>query len=270
MPSKQSAERLRQQYGDRYIPDSYPTTELSETESESDLEPKSPSLKSVVESSMIEEHEVRSLTVVWVPCPLMLQLQIEVSAQPLRLDTSAQPDSDYTRQDSQSSIPDAIQRFRVMFDDPHSFNMSLINGESSQMPTAVVENCATCQGHWVGVSETELQSQRTDKVRYSSTSDLSDPGSLTCFLCQANSESLSSFSLTTTCACIISQNPIASKQAPSKRPPRNITPRRARKLAARLSKELHLLESLQMRTRHLYHKMLVLSRGENNSSYIEE
>lgn len=72
MPLRQSAEHLRQQYGNHYIPDSYPTTELSEMESESDLEPKSLSLEFVIESLLIEEHEVCSLTVAWVPCPLML------------------------------------------------------------------------------------------------------------------------------------------------------------------------------------------------------
>ena len=91
------------------------------------------SLESVVKSLMVEEHEVHSLTVAWVPCQLMLQLQIQVPAQ-LQLDTSAQPDSNYTLQDSLFTISSAIQCFRVMFDDPHSFNMSLINSEFSQMP----------------------------------------------------------------------------------------------------------------------------------------
>ena len=41
----------------------------------------------------------------------------------------------------------------------------------------------------------------------------------------------------------------------------HITPQRARKLAERLSKELVMLDSLQMRTQKLYQKMLRLSQA---------
>lgn len=104
--------------------------------------------------------------------------------------TLAQLDS---LQDNLSSILEALQRFRVMFDEPGSLDMFPIDGESSQTPQSalpVVENDRNYLEHRNGATETEF------KVRHSSASDQSDAALLTHFLWQPSSPS--SFSSPTT------------------------------------------------------------------------
>jgi len=58
-----------------------------------------------------------------------------------------------------------------------------------------------------------------------------------------------------------SHNITAPKDITRRRARKEITPHHAKKLAARLAKELARLDSLQIRTRMLYDKMLMLSHA---------
>jgi len=172
---------------------------------------------------MIDEHELQ------IPVPQETQAVSDCS--PQHADTF--------------SLPSVVQEFRDMFEDRR---LDAFDGDFSQIPEVPLEEDGISldpEEYRIGVTESELPSQQVDlMLRSSSLTACASPKS------PATGFSSASF--------------LKDPETPtvySKRARNTMTPHDARKLAARLSRELLVIDSLQARTRKLYHKVLARSHG---------
>ncbi|KAF8804261.1 hypothetical protein BYT27DRAFT_7259380 [Phlegmacium glaucopus] len=271
MPPKTTAKSralLRRQYGSRYIPDSNPSSP-GETEPESDLELEPcPNSESQVPSSMVYEHEI--------PVPLRPYLESETQPEsqvspcspssycqhnelqipvPLRpyLESETQPESQVSpcspssycqHTDSETfTLPSAVKEFRDMFEgrwDMFDEDFPVLLADSED------DGGASFEGR--EMIKEEQKQQLGARLPLSSQMACTSPQTV-------------GASLPTPTLISSIQNDSTIPTVTTQQTHKTMTPHNARKHVARLSRELLALDSLQKRTRKLYHRMLILSRG---------
>ncbi|KAF8814196.1 hypothetical protein BYT27DRAFT_7250243 [Phlegmacium glaucopus] len=239
MPPKTTAKSralLRRQYGSRYIPDSNPSSP-GETEPESDLELEPcPNSESQVPSSMVYEHELQ------IPVPLRPYLESET--QPESQVSPCSPSSYCQHTDSETfTLPSAVKEFRDMFEgrwDMFDEDFPALLADSED------DGGASFEGR--EMIKEEQKQQLGARLPLSSQMACASPQTV-------------GASLPTPTLISSIPNDSTIPTVTTQQTHKTMTPHNARKHVARLSRELLALDSLQKRTRKLYHRMLILSRG---------
>ncbi|KAF8810334.1 hypothetical protein BYT27DRAFT_6497481 [Phlegmacium glaucopus] len=177
---------------------------------------------------MVYEHELQILA------PLESQPEFE-----------SQPESQMSHYFSETyTLPPAVQEFRDMFEGRSDLSDEDLSQISDVLQAASATSFEGCQ------MIKKVEKQQLDHILPSSSPTA-------CAFPQAASTSPPAPTLSSSDILKDSKIPTTTTQQVHN----TMTPQKARKRAAQLSRELLVIDSLQKRTRKLYCKMLILSRG---------